>query len=294
MIKISDLSLVRNHLKVQQTSRQCIHAHVHCSLHQLRVSKAICTCPPSLCKLRASEGSCHASKRKEKQGHIKKNVTSLDLHTTEHFHLAIHIQYNYQSLPPTSPPFWHCVHDQPELWKPHKDTQHLSDFNQPGWLDQLDQPVQKGFTAAWEDWGVIINVKLGKPQRKTWELGCTVSAGSLPLQGQGEAWCCLRKLHDTPFSEYSMLFPRCCLFSLNIKPFHVISQDTLIAQEHPPTRHTRESALVCLWRKSKWHSLPFFASQGCVLENPHVHHYGSCVNASWCDTLKWCNCQFEP
>lgn len=28
----------------------------------------------------------------------KKNVTSLDLHTIDHFYLAIHIQYNYQNL----------------------------------------------------------------------------------------------------------------------------------------------------------------------------------------------------
>lgn len=138
-IKISDLSLVRSYLKVQQTSRQCIHAHVHCSLHQLRVSRAICTCPPSLCRLHASEGSCHAGKGKEKQVASKKNVISLDLHTTDHFYLAIYIQCNYQSLSPTSPPFWQCVHDQPELWKPHKDTQLLSHFNRPGWFDQLPQ-----------------------------------------------------------------------------------------------------------------------------------------------------------
>lgn len=65
------------------------------------------------------------------------------------------------------------------------------------WLLWSIAPVQKGFTSAWEDWGVSINVKLGKRQRKFSERGWTVSAGSLPLHFQ----------NIVCFFQYAVYFP---------------------------------------------------------------------------------------
>lgn len=59
--------IIASYLTGLQTWALCIHAHVDCSSHLLRVVAATCTCLLYLCRQRAWEGSSHTVDNLHKQ-----------------------------------------------------------------------------------------------------------------------------------------------------------------------------------------------------------------------------------
>lgn len=62
--------IIASYLTGLQTWALCIHAHVDCSSHLLRVVAATCTCLLYLCRQRAWEGSSHTVDNLHKQFHF--------------------------------------------------------------------------------------------------------------------------------------------------------------------------------------------------------------------------------